>query len=262
MLSKLLPLIMKKTIFAATVAVALLISGAAYGEQQLAYDPEDDDPAPRSGLKTKYPEPSQEVLRARENKTLPPHLRFNRLHKPKAAPHLAPSLDSLHDASLGSVQKEILPPSVGMKGLSPDGFGNMVDWVKVLENGEIAPVTMISDDAEEQGIFTAEIVIPAVGWTPDVIFPHKAHTIWLACSNCHEAQTFDVPFFEPSAGENPITMTEIAQGKWCGWCHSGVKEKVAFPLADCMRCHSGPVKKEPTPLKPYMMKKAAKTAGQ
>lgn len=253
---------MKKSMFTATIAVAMLINSAAYGEQQLSYDPADGDPAPRSGLKTKYPDPSKEVFKARENKDLPPHLRFNRLLKPKPAPHLAPSSDGLHDASLGSVQKEILQPDVGMKGLSPDRFGNRVDWVKTLENGEIAPVTMISDDAEEQGLFTAEIVIPAVGWTPDVIFPHKAHTIWLACSNCHEAQTFDEPFFEPSAGENPITMTEIAQGKWCGWCHSGAIEKVAFPLADCMRCHSGPLKKKATPIKSYMLEKAAKTAGK
>ena len=248
---------MRRTLIGAGVIVSLLINGAAYGEQQLVYDPEDNDPAPRSGLKTKYPKPSQDIIDARKNTTLPPHLRFNRLLKPKPAPHLAPMEDGLHDTSLGSVQKEILPPAVGMKGLSPDGFGNRVDWVKTLENGEIAPVTMISDDAEEQGLFTAEIIIPAVGWTPDVIFPHRAHAIWLACSNCHEAQTFDVPFFEPSAGENPITMTEIAQGKWCGWCHSGVKEKVAFPLADCMRCHSGPLKKEATPIKPYMKQKAA-----
>ncbi len=164
-----------------------------------------------------------------------------------------PASDKLHDPSLFSVREELLPPVDGMTGMTPDEFGNKVDWVRALEKGEIRPVTKVTDDASDQEVYNSEVVIPAVGYMPDVIFPHKAHTIWLSCANCHEAQTFEEPFFEPVAGKNPISMADIMEGKWCGICHSGKTEKVAFPLTNCGRCHTGPLKMTSTPVKPYML---------
>ncbi|MDH3976721.1 MAG: hypothetical protein OEV42_20860 [Deltaproteobacteria bacterium] len=234
--------------------VTLLLSPSAFAKQKLAYDVDSKEIAPRSGAVTIVKPVSAEITKARQNTTLAPHLQFNRLHKPEPAPQLSPTADGLHDAALPSVQNELLPPLAGMTGLTKDSFGNRVNWVKAVNNKEIMPIGKISEDDDDMMILNIDIVIPAVGWTPDVIFPHKAHTQWLGCSNCHEAQTDKKPFFEPVAGENPMTMNEVVEGKWCGWCHSAKTEKVAFPISDCARCHSGPIKKKATPLKPYMIK--------
>jgi len=42
----------------------------------------------------------------------------------------------------------------------------------------------------------------------------------------------------PAKGQNNMTMSAIVEGKFCGRCHG----KVAFPLADCNRCHTQPKK--------------------
>jgi c(7)-type cytochrome triheme protein len=242
-------------IFSVTLIILLSCAGISHSQQKLNSGM--GEQFPRSDITSNYKAASKEVIKAREESALPPHLQFNRLHKPSPAPHLSPEDDGLHDASLGSVQNELLPPTEGMKGLPPANYGNKIDWVKALENGDVKPVTKISDDQPIQPVADFEILIPAVGFIPDVIFPHKPHTQWLTCSNCHVSQTFDQPVFLMVAGKNPITMAEIAEGKWCGLCHSGKKEKVAFPISDCVRCHSGPLKTEPTSMKSYMIKAAS-----
>jgi len=68
----------------------------------------------------------------------------------------------------------------------------------------------------------------------NVIFPHYIHTWWLKCEICHES--VGGPIFEPVAGGNDVKMIEMAGGKWCGRCHN----RIAFPLADCKRCHVSP----------------------
>jgi len=241
--------------YCVTVMALLSFTGLSYAQQKLNSGM--GETFPRSGLKTSFKSASKEVIKAREDTSLPEHLSINRLHKPSAEPHQPPASDGLHDATLDAVQNEILPPAEGMKGLSPDFYGNKVDWVKALQNGEIKPVIKISDDQPVQPVVDFEILIPAVGFIPDVIYPHKPHTEWLTCSNCHVSQTFDEPVFLMVAGKNPITMAEIVEGKWCGVCHSAKKEKVAFPISDCMRCHSGPQKTEPTPMKSYMIQAAS-----
>ena len=65
---------------------------------------------------------------------------------------------------------------------------------------------------------------------PWVVFPHRQHTEWLACSNCHPK-----PFAEQS-GVNDISMDEIFRGNYCGQCH----DRVAFSIFLCERCHSVP----------------------
>jgi len=245
---------MKNLKVASFLLSILLLSSSALAQQKLAYDVDAKEIAPRSGAVTTVKPVSAEITTARQNAKLPPHLQFNRLHTPQLAPQTPPATDGLHDAALPSVQTELLAPLAGMTGLTTDNFGNRVNWVKAINNKEIMPIGKITEDDDDMMVLNIDIVIPAVGWTPDVIFPHKAHTQWLACSNCHEAQTDSKPFFEPVAGENPMTMTEVVEGKWCGWCHSAKTEKVAFPISDCARCHSGPVKKTATPLKPYMIK--------
>lgn len=241
--------------FSVTVIALLTFVGLSYSQQKLNSGM--GKTFPRSGVKSSSKPASKEVKKAREDTSLPEHLRINRLHKPLPEAHQPPVSDGLHDASLDAVQNEILAPAEGMEGLSPDFYGNKVDWVKALQNGEIKPVIKIADNHGAQPVVDFEILIPAVGFIPDVIYPHKPHTEWLTCSNCHVSQTFDEPVFLMVAGKNPITMAEIVEGKWCGVCHSAKKEKVAFPISDCMRCHSGPQKTEPTPMKSYMIRTAS-----
>ena len=72
------------------------------------------------------------------------------------------------------------------------------------------------------------IVREVKGSMPDVVYPHKQHTEWLDCSNCHPA------IFKPQKGANQMSMAGILLGEGCGVCHG----KVAFPVAECRRCHS------------------------
>jgi c(7)-type cytochrome triheme protein len=72
------------------------------------------------------------------------------------------------------------------------------------------------------------IVMEVKGSMPNVAFPHKEHTVWLECANCHDA------IFKPLKGANPMSMAEIMLGQKCGVCHGSV----AFPVTECRRCHS------------------------
>ncbi|MBI2565557.1 MAG: hypothetical protein HYV63_00810 [Candidatus Schekmanbacteria bacterium] len=65
---------------------------------------------------------------------------------------------------------------------------------------------------------------------PPAYFPHWLHRIRFRCSACHPDT------FEMRKGANPIKMTEIQKGRYCGKCHNG---SVAFAVAfdTCYRCH-------------------------
>ncbi len=65
---------------------------------------------------------------------------------------------------------------------------------------------------------------------PPAVFPHWVHRIRFTCKACHN------DLFEPKAGANEITMTDISNGDACGSCHNG---SVAFDagFGTCQRCH-------------------------
>jgi c(7)-type cytochrome triheme protein len=65
---------------------------------------------------------------------------------------------------------------------------------------------------------------------PPAIFPHFLHRMQFKCHVCHDA------IVVMKAGENPITMDAIQEGKYCGVCHNG---KTAFQATfeACPRCH-------------------------
>ncbi len=114
--------------------------------------------------------------------------------------------------------------------LPQSGYGNMVDWVQAVNDRKISPLPDLEDDTLME-ILDMDIEfevksdnIPLV----NVIFPHKEHTQWLSCSNCHPQ------IFKDKIGENNITMSEINSGKFCGICHG----KVAFPILNCLGCHN------------------------
>jgi c(7)-type cytochrome triheme protein len=108
-----------------------------------------------------------------------------------------------------------------------DSVGN-IDWVAAIQAGAVKPRAGIGPDARDMPVFSLDIHrdpgIPGL----EVVFPHGAHTQWLSCENCHPA------IFEMRANANPINMTKIFAGEYCGRCHG----KVAFnPVTGCPRCH-------------------------
>ncbi len=110
--------------------------------------------------------------------------------------------------------------------------GNKVDWVQALKDGLISPHRALSPPEtgipQEELVMDMDIFLDIGGSMSIVRFPHLAHTMWLACSNCHPA------IFVPQAGANPISMENILSGEQCGICHRAV----SFPPTDCARCHS------------------------
>lgn len=64
-----------------------------------------------------------------------------------------------------------------------------------------------------------------------VIFPHWFHRIRFQCRVCHTEIGFKM-----RAGSNPITMSAISKGEYCGACHNG---RVAWDTENCVLCHSG-----------------------
>lgn len=110
--------------------------------------------------------------------------------------------------------------------------GNKVDWVQALRDDLISPrrAREPSDTAveREELVMDMDMFLDLNGSMPMVRFPHLAHTMWLACANCHP----DV--FVPQAGANRVSMEKILSGEQCGICHRAV----SFPPTDCARCHS------------------------
>lgn len=110
---------------------------------------------------------------------------------------------------------------------TPDGD---VDWTEALTRGVIAPRPGPDPQTPAEAVLSFDVVrIPAEGESMKVVFPHRIHTILLACSSCHPA------LFEMRKGATRMSMDQINNGEGCGFCHG----KVAFPATACARCHPG-----------------------
>ncbi len=136
--------------------------------------------------------------------------------------------DGIHDPAgpaIGILQQ----PAEALGILPPDVTGNKVRWRKALEDGYINPRASLAPDTRIRQLDT-NILMRNTGDLPYVLFPHKPHTEWLDCSNCHER------IFKSKTGATPMTMLAILNGQYCGQCHGAV----AFPLTECGRCHSVP----------------------
>lgn len=136
--------------------------------------------------------------------------------------------DGIHDpanAALALLQQ----PEEALSLLPEAPEGNYVDWVAALRGGAIAPRTNIFPETKIK-VIENDVVLADTAGMPRVLFPHKAHTEWLDCQNCHDK------IFKPVRGANPINMGAILQGEFCGQCHGAV----SFPLTQCLRCHSLP----------------------
>ena len=105
--------------------------------------------------------------------------------------------------------------------------GNGVNWTEGLSSGAIKPRTFIRKHAQSMN-FEKELLLQAgPSPLPPAIFPHKAHSAWLDCDNCHPE------LFNIRKTGTRFSMNEILQGDYCGVCHL----KVAFPMDECGRCH-------------------------
>lgn len=110
-----------------------------------------------------------------------------------------------------------------------DRFG-FIDWVALDNNNAFRPVSSLSKDFKEEirdNRILFETTSPAVN---NVLFDHKVHSTRIMCETCHPS------IFTDKLGDNPIKMSDMASGRYCGYCHG----KVSFTFADCLRCHNQP----------------------
>lgn len=114
--------------------------------------------------------------------------------------------------------------------------GDKIRWGDAIEQGVISPRTNIYPETK-YNLRDTEILLNLNGSAGVVRFPHKDHTLWLDCSNCHDK------LFKKEAGSNKYSKLAILNGEQCGVCHGAV----AFPLTECKRCHSNGSRKSTVP---------------
>jgi len=108
-------------------------------------------------------------------------------------------------------------------------YGNGINWVRAFRKGLIKPLNYITVKPPEDITFGKTILLEAE-WDriPPAIFPHKSHTQWLDCNNCHP----DIFNIKKKTTKHFSMRLNLA-GEFCGVCHL----TVAFPMNDCKRCH-------------------------
>lgn len=134
--------------------------------------------------------------------------------------------DGVHDPASPAVGL-LQEPREALGSLAPDTAGNQVRWMQALDQGQIQPRTNIHPETKVN-LRTTDVLLVNTSVQPLVRFPHRQHTAWLDCANCHDH------LFEQKAGATRIGMMAILMGEKCGVCHGAV----AFPLTECNRCHS------------------------
>lgn len=182
--------------------------------------------APREEVKAAVPAVAAPVA-AVQNAAPQDANSFNRLLKPANKRNLPPAEDGIHDPTNDGTLA-LLPPLAAFADLPKSFAGNRVNWVEAVEKNKINPRWDKTDASAVPIIMDLNIVREVKGSMPDVVYPHKQHTTWLDCSNCHPA------IFIPQKGANSISMASILLGEKCGVCHG----KVAFPVSECRLCHS------------------------
>lgn len=136
--------------------------------------------------------------------------------------------DDFYDPDNPDLQR-LQRASEATQGLPKDVNG-FPDWMRALRDGAIQPRAALASDAP-MSVLDLDVIMKDTKQMPYVRFPHKSHTLWLDCSNCHPQP------FEPRAGATRIAMADIFRGKYCGMCH----DHVAFvTFLACPRCHSVP----------------------
>lgn len=154
-------------------------------------------------------------------------LSFNRLMPDRETRNAPPPTDGIHDPANPGTDV-LQTPREAFAPLPDANAGNYVDWVKALQSKLISPRYDLHDPEVAATVMDLNIVREVKGSMPDVVFPHKEHTEWLDCANCHPR------IFIPQRGANQLSMAAILLGEQCGTCHG----RVAFPVTECRLCHS------------------------
>jgi c(7)-type cytochrome triheme protein len=152
---------------------------------------------------------------------------FNRLLRPLGRVNRPAPESGIHDPD-NDATHQLQAPATAFTTLPKATAGNHVDWVKALGDKSIDPRWDRNDPKTAAVVMDLNIVREVKGSMPDVVYPHKQHTEWLDCANCHPS------IFVPQKGANQISMAAILLGQKCGVCHG----KVAFPVSECRLCHS------------------------
>jgi c(7)-type cytochrome triheme protein len=150
---------------------------------------------------------------------------------------LSLSKDGVHDPKNPSLHL-LQNPAKTLSALPRGESGDQVNWVKALNNNYINPSIKLRSNIQVE-VLDLNILFPNTGEMDMVDFPHKQHTEWLACSNCHEK------IFKYKARATKFGMFDILNGEYCGRCHGAV----AFPLTECKRCHNLPRTSTAAPVK-------------
>jgi c(7)-type cytochrome triheme protein len=155
---------------------------------------------------------------------------FNRLLK-IAPRHMPPAEDGIHDPA-NDYTKLLQAPQEAYAALpkTEGDLGNGVNWVLAMDEGQIKPIWDINNPDAKPTVLVMDIIRIPKGSMPNELFPHRQHTLWLDCSNCHP------DIFIAKKGANQISMAANLLGQKCGVCHG----KVAYPFSQCKRCHSQP----------------------
>ena len=138
--------------------------------------------------------------------------------------------------SLGKSPKKDYDFAAFTASFPKDKLGNGINWELAASGGlihltdYIEGVSMKQQPREIVKDFTIQ---PKTKGVNEIIFSHKKHSQWNGCEVCHP----DI-FAGGKRGTTTYSMDEINKSKFCGACHG----TVAFPLAECDRCHSTPVK--------------------
>jgi len=136
--------------------------------------------------------------------------------------------DTDHDPASPAIEIK-QDPAEALQQLPADNLnvGNQVRWVRALREGHIQPRAKLYPSTEVR-LLDLDILFTDTAGTGFVLFPHRRHTEWLDCENCHSE------IFKEEAGTTDVNMFTILMGEHCGRCHGAV----AFPLTECRRCHS------------------------
>jgi c(7)-type cytochrome triheme protein len=120
--------------------------------------------------------------------------------------------------------------------LPKERFGNGIDWEKAEHDKLIQPRDFLEGVSFKRQSLTAQkdfALGSKLEGMPDIIFSHKKHTLWNGCELCHPEI-----FIGVKKGATKYSMVDLFEGKYCGACHISV----AFPMTDCQRCHTKPVR--------------------
>lgn len=149
------------------------------------------------------------------------------VRQPRRAPYVPP------ESKIHIIEIPERPPPVDWRAryeALPKNDEDGVDWMRALNEGIITPRPGLAENAAEEEPTDMDVELVPEGMPEyKVVFPHKSHTQWLVCDNCHAGM------FEMAQGADEITMDKINAGEYCGVCHG----KVALPnLESCPACHT------------------------